>query len=252
MKLSDIINVLDTIAPREFAVESDNVGLLVQGRDEVSSALLCLDVTDKAIDKAIELGSELIIAHHPLLFNSIIKNITKDTALGRRLIRLIENGVSVFAMHTNLDAVSGGLNDWLVERLGLDIDPTATQNLKQGLGRFITLNRPMTLRNLAEKVGKALNIDGIDYFGEKEREIRRIGLCTGNGSSAISEVIGNCDVYMTGDCKYHIVLDMLANGLSYIDITHYKSEIIFADSLKQLLKTKLNIGLEVFDENFCW
>lgn len=124
-KLKDITDLIDDFAPQNLAFQWDNVGLQVGDYNhDVKKILLSLDITEKIIEEAIDNNCQLVISHHPLLFNGI-NSITCQDRIGRIIIKAIKNGLAIFSAHTNLDIVKGGLNDLLAEKLGL-ID---TENL---------------------------------------------------------------------------------------------------------------------------
>ena len=122
MKLCTVQTVADAVnrlAPKKLAEEWDNPGLLIGSPTaEVKKIFVCLDVLDENISRAIELGAQLIVAHHPLIFHAI-KNVRFDLPHGRKIARLIQNDLAVFAAHTNLDSAAGGVNDVLASKIGL-------------------------------------------------------------------------------------------------------------------------------------
>ena len=127
MKLSEIINPLEKVFPKSNMEEWDNVGLMIGDRDmEIKKIQISLDVTMNVIDNAIKNNVDLIISHHPFIFNPI-KNINTDSLLGRKILKLIENKIAVYSLHTNLDSSKKGLNDFVGGILGLKngkiIDP---------------------------------------------------------------------------------------------------------------------------------
>lgn len=127
MKLSEIINPLEKVFPKSNMEEWDNVGLMIGDRDmEIKKIQISLDVTMNVIDNAIKNNIDLIISHHPFIFNPI-KNINTDSLLGRKILKLIENKTAVYSLHTNLDSSKNGLNDFVGEIIGLKdgkiIDP---------------------------------------------------------------------------------------------------------------------------------
>ncbi|WP_212926071.1 Nif3-like dinuclear metal center hexameric protein [Oceanobacillus sp. J11TS1] len=119
LKHADFFQIMDQWAPKSLAYTWDNVGLQV-GRfhDTTSNILVTLDVTEEVIDEAIEKQANLIIAHHPLLFQPL-KQINVDHPKGRVVQKLLKNDISVFAAHTNLDVAEGGVNDLISEAIGL-------------------------------------------------------------------------------------------------------------------------------------
>ena len=119
MKVREITEILESIAPKILQETYDNCGLLVGDLNaEVSKALICLDVTENVIREAIEKKCELIISHHPIIFHSL-KKITLDNSIGRMLIEAIKNNISIYAAHTNFDNIKNGVNNIFANKLGL-------------------------------------------------------------------------------------------------------------------------------------
>ena len=117
MKLWEIIGELHTIFNPKIAENWDNVGLLVgDNTKEVNKVLFCLDVTEKVVKQAVDNNVDLIISHHPVIFSGL-KKITNETVHGRKLLKLIENNISVYGAHTNVDSADGGLNDYVLEKM---------------------------------------------------------------------------------------------------------------------------------------
>lgn len=120
MKIKEVLDALERFAPLPFQDGFDNAGLQVGVTDaEVTGALLCLDVTEAIVDEAIAKGANLIIAHHPLLFHGR-KSITDSDYVGRCLLKSIRHDIAIYAMHTNLDNLQGGVNYEMARRLGLE------------------------------------------------------------------------------------------------------------------------------------
>lgn len=118
MKLSEIISRLEAKFPKQNAESWDNVGLLVGNKNnDIKKIQISLDVTLKVIDEAIKNKVDLIISHHPFIF-SAIKEINTDSLIGEKILKLIENEISVYSLHTNLDSSKFGLNEFIGEKLG--------------------------------------------------------------------------------------------------------------------------------------
>ncbi len=118
-KVQRIVNIINQIAPPRLAENWDNVGLLVGDyAADVHKVMVSLDVTEKVLEQGIQQGVDLIIAHHPLIFKEI-KSVRSDQPVGRLIIKAIQNGINIFAAHTNLDIATGGINDLLAENLGI-------------------------------------------------------------------------------------------------------------------------------------
>jgi dinuclear metal center YbgI/SA1388 family protein len=119
MLVKEIIGVIEQMAPLALQEEYDNAGLLVGSPlQPVSGVLVCLDVTEAVIDEAIQHGMDLIISHHPLIFKGL-KRITDNSDQGRVIIKAIQNNIAIFAAHTNLDNIPGGVNGIIADKIGL-------------------------------------------------------------------------------------------------------------------------------------
>lgn len=248
MKLRDIIGELKTRYNSKMAEDWDNVGLLIGDENkEIKKMLFCLDVTENAVEKAIKNGVNLIISHHPVIFSGM-KRINNQTLHGRKVLKLIENGIAVFSIHTNADFAINGLNDFVMEKLNLagetkilnEVNFEDYNEVKHcmerhygGTVRVKILNEEITLENLVKKIKYELGLPYVRFVGDKNRVIKRIGLVTGGGSSFIGHAKGNVDVFLTGDLRYHEALDMLEEGGLLVDIGHLESEYLFADLMER-------------------
>ncbi|TAF72559.1 MAG: Nif3-like dinuclear metal center hexameric protein [Bacteroidetes bacterium] len=119
IKIKDIITLLEDTAPLSYQESYDNSGLLVgDANREVSNILVSLDCTEMVVDEAIKKGCNLIVAHHPIIFKGL-KKITGSNYIERTIISAIKNDIAIYACHTNLDNISGGVNFKIAEKLGL-------------------------------------------------------------------------------------------------------------------------------------
>ncbi|KAI9550501.1 hypothetical protein GHT06_007184 [Daphnia sinensis] len=119
MKLADITNFLETIAPLNYQEDYDNSGLIVgHPTDEISSALVALDCTEQIVDEAIAKKCNLIITHHPIVFKGL-KKFNGNTYVERVVLKAIKNNIALYAIHTNLDHVANGVNAVICDKLGL-------------------------------------------------------------------------------------------------------------------------------------
>lgn len=117
--LKEVMAQLEGLAPSHLAEKWDNVGLMVGSRGQGIKKVLCaLDLNLEVIEEAIEKGANLIVTHHPCFFEPI-SQIDLDTPMGQMIKKLIQHEIAVFAMHTNLDIVKGGINDYLASKLDL-------------------------------------------------------------------------------------------------------------------------------------
>lgn len=236
MLCQDIINELERLAPPDYAMEWDNVGLLVGRRDkEVKKVIIAVDATEEVCDIAIEHGADMIITHHPMIFSKL-NRINSDTALGRKLISLIEAGISCYAMHTNFDTI-GGMGKLAAKMLCLK-DTEVLEETKdgEGIGEIGTLPLSISLKELAVNVKDVFSVDNVMIFGDADKEIRRVAICPGSGKSVIDEAYcKGADCLVTGDIGHHEGIDAVDMGLTIIDASHYGIEKIFIKYISDYL-----------------
>jgi dinuclear metal center YbgI/SA1388 family protein len=119
MKIQDVINELELLASPSLQESYDNVGLLTGNNQwQCTGALCCLDVLENVVQEAIVKKCNLIVAHHPIIFNGL-KKITGKNYIERTIILAIKNDIAIYAIHTNLDNVLHGVNNKMAEKLGL-------------------------------------------------------------------------------------------------------------------------------------
>ena len=166
IKIKNIADFLESVAPLSLQESYDNAGLIVGNPDaEISAALVTIDVTEEVINEAIEKGTGLIVAHHPFVFSGL-KKVTGKTYVERTLIKAIKNDIAVYAAHTNLDSVTGGVNSKICEKLGLQnckILQPSTGQLKK-LVTFIPSENAEKVREAVFNAG-AGHIGNYDYCG---------------------------------------------------------------------------------------
>ncbi len=164
MKIRDICNAIEEIAPLAYQESYDNAGLLIgDPEDSVNSALITLDVTEAVIDEAIRLNCGLIIAHHPFIFHGL-KRLNGKDATERCAIRAIQNHIAIYASHTNMDSVPGGVNDRMADKLGL-VNRSVLSPVSNQLEKLVTFV-PVAQ---AEKVRKALFDAGAGTIGNYDQ-----------------------------------------------------------------------------------
>lgn len=164
MKLKEIISVLESFAPLYYQESYDNSGLLIgDEQQEISSAILSVDVTEEVVDEAIETGSNLIIAHHPVIFTGI-KKLTGKNYTERSVIKAIKNNICVYASHTNLDNIKDGVNSVICKKLGL-VNCKILNPLKGDLKKLVTF----IPTDHADKVRHAVFNAGAGVIGEYDQ-----------------------------------------------------------------------------------
>ena len=243
MNVKDIYGLLDAAAPFASQEPWDNSGLLLgDPQAKVTAILFALDVTEAVIDEALALGANLIVTHHPLMF-SPIQRITADDYESRLIARMLKSDLAQIASHTCLDRAPGGVNDALAERLAL-LDVTGEGFLRVG-------NLPQSLRakELKAYLAAALETD-VRLMGDPNREIRRLGLCSGAGSGEWPEAAAlGAEGFLTGEVKHHHALAMADAGIPCFECGHFATEqpgiFALADALQSALN-QVQYKLDIF------
>lgn len=256
MKCREVIECLEKLAPKNMALSWDNPGLLAGRMDkEVLSVYLAVDATDEVIEDAINKKVDMLITHHPLIFGSI-KSVSSETFIGNRLINLISNDISYYAMHTNFDVC--GMADYSAKILGIKdvsvFDVTGeTDDIEEGIGRVGSFTEEMSLLDLAHLVKDRFQIDNVKVFGNLAGKVRRVAISPGSGKSMIDLAVKKrVDCLITGDIDHHAGIDAVAQNVPIIDAGHYGIEKIFIPFMDEYIKknTELKVFCEVFKNPF--
>ena len=218
MTVQDLYEAIDRFAPFETQAEGDNSGLLVgSASQEITGVLFALDVTQRVIDEAVSLGVQLIVTHHPLMF-SPLRTLTDEDYEGRLIRRLTQENISLIAAHTNLDQAPGGINDVFADKCGLS-DITGEAFFRCGL-----LPAPLSARRYAEELKVRLHTE-VRIMGPEDAVIRKVGLCSGGGSSEWqSAAAAGCEAFVSGEIKHHIGLALSDCGLVGFECGHFATE----------------------------
>ncbi len=340
--VKDIYEFIDNIAPFKTAMDFDNVGLLVGDiNQKINKVLLALDITNKVVEEATEIGANLIISHHPVIFNSLKKLDANDVPY-----MLAKYNINAICAHTNLDISKFGVNNSLAEALGLEsLQPLnicysenynkvvvfcpkdssnvirkviETENVgiignykgcsfsTTGEGRFVPmegsnpfigdkgrcetvleekieflckkgqtrriveiiknihpyeepvvdifedkavredlslgligfLKDKMSVENFAHHVRKCLKCNGVRYISSSKM-IRKVALCSGSGGNLIYDVIrSDVDAYLTGEIKYHELLEANKHDITVVDAGHFATEDVVINPLLNMLSNK--------------
>ena len=238
----EVYEHLDTLAPFGMQMSFDNAGFLVgRGSRTVTRLLVALDITEAVVNEAAELGAQLIVSHHPVIFHPV-RSLTDDNPTGRKLLALTENHISAICAHTNLDAVAGGVNDALARRLGLrDIcqlhqDGIAPDGEPYGIGRVGSLPGEQTLSRFAAWVKETLGANGVRLV-DGGKPVRRVAVGGGACSDMMEHALAHdCDTFVTADVKYDGFLEAKALGLNLIDAGHFPTENVVCPVLADWLK----------------
>lgn len=238
MKCNDIIELLEQEFPMKYAESWDNTGFQVGNREkEVTHIYVAVDVTDEIIDDAVRLGADMIITHHPMLF-SPISSVTSDSLHGKRLLRMIENGICYMSTHTNYDSCR--MADLAAARLEMtECIPLEEILDGVGIGKVGKLPNAMTVRECALLVKERFHVPSVRFFGDGESMVTVAAVCPGAGKSLVKECHAKgAEVYITGDIDHHTGIDQADASLPIIDAGHYGVEHIYIEDVCQLLVEK--------------
>ncbi len=242
MKVQDIFDFLNKKYPSDNACSFDNVGILAGDPSaEVKNVLLALDCTAEVIKSAKQHSCGLIITHHPVIFEPL-----KNVLAGSIVYELINNGLSVISMHTNLDVGSGGVNDSLCDALGFENyqKSAAADGYLLNIVSISPAAEPGQFAGfLKERLGGS-----VKYVAGKT-SISRLLICSGSGGGYLSEVIPKgCDALLTADVKHNVFLEAEHLGISLYDAGHFNTEDVVIEPLKHLLQDKFK-DIEFYSEH---
>lgn len=245
MKCDYIIKKLEQIFPTSAAESWDNVGFLLGRREkEITTIFIALDATDEVIDEAIESGADMILTHHPLVF-SPLQRVNTDDFISSRVVRILQNDICYYAMHTNFDVLA--MAEAAAEELGLEetqilskttvVKRSDGEELEAGIGKTGRIHQVMSLREYAEYVKEVFRLEYVNVYGDLEMPVEVVAICPGSGKSVIHDVEEKkVDVFVTGDVDHHMGIDFCAQGIGVIDAGHYGIEKIFVPYMKDYIK----------------
>jgi dinuclear metal center YbgI/SA1388 family protein len=265
MILSEIINFLDLLFRKELALEADNAGFLIGvAHKDVRKILIALDATDEVIDEAIKLKAGLLLVHHPLIYDPL-KTITSQENIQSKILKLIENGIAVYAAHTNYDVMPGGLNQMVAEKIGLKnigiLEPLQGIDSPEnkfastaGIGRVGNLESEKTLKDFFKELKKRLDLESFQWLSNNrdvdiKRKIKRIAVINGGANSSagyllspwfLSDAGGEAlDAVIVGELKYSNALKIAESGIIVIAVGHAESEKLVIAGMAEIIRNFL-------------
>ncbi|WP_088228645.1 Nif3-like dinuclear metal center hexameric protein [Desulfosporosinus sp. FKB] len=253
---------IEKLAPKYWAEEWDNVGLLVgSGSTPVERILIALDGTLEVIEEAKDFGAQLIVAHHPIMFRPL-KNLRSDNPAAKIPLTLFNYQIGYYAAHTNLDQSRLSSSITLGEILGLkelklleEQSYNSTEELR-GYGVIGYLERPEPLeavwQNFLERLLQSnsyahpYNLTGVRLAGSLKKDIRKVAIVNGSGGRFVPKALfKGADLLITGDVDHHAVLDALEGGMAVGDLGHFLSEAPMLQALYYYLTSERSLqGIE--------
>lgn len=237
----DIAEAIEQFAPKTIQENYDNTGLQIgEPTMPVKAALICLDVTEDILEEAIKKNCNLIITHHPLLFNGL-KDITGRNSTQRIVIKAIKENIAIYAAHTNLDSAYNGVSYEIAHNLKLKnikvLEPKNTLG-DIGLGVVGDIDTMPTLEFI-RLLKNTFNVKSLRYSANYQKlVIKKVAICGGAGASLIKEAIkSEADIFVTGDIKYHDFTGF-SEDIMIADIGHYESELCTKKIFNRIISKK--------------
>ena len=233
MTVNNVLDYLKEKYPLDTACDFDNVGLLVGDKTAtVTRAVVCLDCDINTVNFAKEIGAELIITHHPVIFNGL-----KAVTVGTVVYEAVKANISVISMHTNLDIAVGGVTENLCAAIGLtNVKPYVAHD------GFLIREAECTIHEadrLAEHIKAKLG--GAVRYVDNGKAIQKVLVCSGSGGDFLTDVInGDFDALIAADIKHNVFIDAVNNGVTVFDAGHYTSENVIVKPLCNELKAEFS------------
>ena len=252
MYIKEIISLIEDYAPLKLQASFDNSGLLCGNPErELTSILLCIDVTEEVVKEAIDKGHNLIISHHPLIFSGL-KHITPATYVERCVIDAIKHDITIYAAHTNMDVVANGVSGRMADKLDLYhrqiLQPEGDPMDGNGFGIIGELQQPVESMAFLQQVKEIFRCDRLRYTTPHTPFIQRVAVCGGAGASFFKQALaGQADIYISGDFKYHDFF-LTENRIMIADIGHYESEQFTKEIFYEILTKKISKFAVQFSE----
>ena len=238
---TELLKLIDNIAPLDTQEEWDNSGWQIRLKPEFSRVMTALEIRSDVVEEAKREGCDLIFTHHPLIFDDL-NRVDNNEFIGNNISSLISAGISVFSLHTPFDKCRGGINDSFGDLLGLDNIRLVKGDSGDYTGGYLRcgeLPEPESLQKFIERASLALDMlpSRFRYSGDIRVKISKICWCCGAGTEFMDLAIKEgCDLFISGDLKYHTAQAAREQGLNVLDPGHYGTEKHFVRSMAQILR----------------
>ncbi len=233
MQVKDVYEKLNEMAPFSLALDYDNAGFLIgDAAAVVKRVVVALDCTPLVVSKAKEVGAELIVTHHPVIFNPL-KSVTAEQGV---VYDCLSANIAVISAHTNLDSAKDGVNDCLAKALGLT-DITVIEDEEGFCFRKGKLSKAISALEFAKKIKSALG--GVVRYTDGEKPIHTVAVCGGSGGELLELALKQADAFVTADVKHKTFISADANKFSLFDAGHFHTEDTVIEPLAERLSKAL-------------
>ena len=230
MKVKEFAAVMEQSVPAAFSESWDRDGVMVvpDADAEVQKVLVALDCTSVAIATAKRQGCNVIVTHHPLIFDPLCA-LSEEDPVGKRVLSCVKNSIAVFSYHTRLDSMPGGVNDCLASAVGLrNAEP------------FLPFARigdveEQTFEAFCARVREGLRYGVLDCVHSHDR-VGRVAIMSGSGKDGIDAAVrAGCDTYLTGEVRHENKIACREYGINLICASHHASERVVLPFLAKLI-----------------
>lgn len=271
VKAGTVVDALEAFVPLDLAADGDNSGWQVGSEQmEVAGVLVSLDVSPEVVDEALALGANLIVTHHPLLF-APLRRLDPAAFPGRLIRRLLVHDLGLYAAHTNLDVVPGGVSHSLAEALGLSavrplVPCPGSGREGIGWGAVGQVEAALSVDEMIQRARETLGAPQVrvtigrpqepdperfDYAQDKpgrrgSQRLRTVAVCGGSGADFVTDAVrAGASLYLTGEVKYHQAQAAAEMGLTLLEVGHFHSERPVLPALARSIASRVDLPIRV-------
>lgn len=253
VRVSEIYDCLNEHYPFSSQEKWDNSGLLVENRSgSADTVVLTLDITYRVVNEASCKWADLVISHHPVIFDPLRRIERNSPVYG-----LIECDIAAICAHTNLDIASGGTNGVILSRLrekyGITAEAEPFEELGGGaaLGWIVELPEMIAAVEFAEGLKEIFGCPYVRMGAWGKHFVKRIAFCSGSGGSMLGLAIEkNCDALITGDVKHDVWIDAINRHIALFDCGHFHTENIVLPELRRVLEERFpQLDIEIAERS---
>ena len=248
MTVQELMTIAESYAPLSLsdafknAGAHDNSGVIVKSHDEVNKVLFALDLSESAIEKAVKIGADTIVTHHPAIYYPISSLSVDGENIA--IFKAVQNGLNVISMHLNLDIAETGVDFYLAEALGAKT-VTVIENIVDGYGygRECVIDK-IDFSDFVNNAVKTLKANNYFVFAKSQKQVKKFASFCGAGSSEALKYSGNADTIITSDLPHHAIKKLVEDGKRVIQFTHYATEFYgfkkFAEFMSQSIEVVIH------------
>lgn len=245
-----IIDFLEKNYPSDICESFDKgkIGLQFGTKNKkIKKIMIALDGTLNVVNQAVREKVDLLLLHHPFMFNPLL-SLDYDSPFGVKLKKILDNNINIFAMHTNFDVSANGMNDRLAEIICLNkIKNPLGEYSNQSLIRVGEIDE-LTLAEYAYYIKEKLQEPSIRLIGKLDKKIRKVSIIGGSGAYYIDQACRISDVLITGEVKHNQAIDVLEKGFAVIEVSHFIEHFFKFTLQKEMQKEFPDIEILIADE----